>query len=338
MPPSFSAIIKQNQEYATCAAAKNPVAVFVGATSGVGEHTAYAFARHTASPTIYIVGRNAAAGARVLARLREENPRARSRFLQHDLTLLAEADAMSRTIIENESKVNLLFMSPGVLSTEGRRETPEGVDTKMALNYYGRWRVVENLLPLVLNASAQDQDQQGLQDQGKLDQQGLQDQGKLDTSQNARVVTVLTPGNEGPVLESDLDLKTNYSLLNFNRHITEFNSLAVARFANQYPAVGFIHAGPGLVNTGITRELPWYIRYAAVPFMMLFAAPPEKAGERLFYVATNGEYRTGAHLLTGGLKSAKERVEAKGYLSKELQEKVWNHTQDIFNQAVGKQT
>lgn len=316
MPPSFSTVLKCNKKYATSAAAQNPVAVFVGATSGVGKHTAYAFAKYTASPTIYIVGRNAAAGAQVLSRLREVNPRAQSHFLQHDLTRVAEADKMARTILDNETKVNLLFMSPGFLSTEGRRETVEGVDTKMAINYYGRWRIVENLLPLVLKASAKDsQDSQG-------------------ESQNARVVTVLSPGNEGPVLESDLDLKTNYSLLNLNRHITEFNSLAVARFAEKHPAVGFIHAGPGLVNTGITRELPWYLRFAATLFMAVFATAPEKASERLFYVATNKEYRTGAHLLTGGLKSAKERVEARGYLSKELQEKVWNHTQDVFQQAV----
>lgn len=324
MGPSLANIIQKNKQYINLAAAQNPVAVFVGATSGLGEHTAYAFAKYTKEPTIYIIGRNAEAGSRVLAKLKELNPNplAKYHFLQHDVTLISEADKLSQTIAQNESRINLLFLSPGFLTTAGRTETKEGIDTKLSINYYGRWRIIENLLPLVVKAN------QGDENIAK----GL----APDNSQeNARVITLLAPGNEGPVNEDDLDLKHNFSLRNANRHITEFNSLAVTRFAQKYPNIGFIHAGPGIVNTGIMRELPWYVRALAAP-VSLFASSPQDAGERFFYLASDAQYRTGAHILDGKINSLKEKIEEKGYLSQDLQEKVWDHTEQLFKDALAK--
>lgn len=315
MAPNLAAIIEKNTAYAKLAAAVKPVAVFVGATSGLGEHTAYAFAKYTQQPTIYIVGRNAEAGARVVAKLRAINPDPESKyyFLRHDVTLISEADALSREIQAAEKKVNLLFVSAGFLTINGRTENREGVDTKLAVNYYGRWRIIENLLPLV-EAAASDGADAG----------------------NARVVSLLAPGNEGPVVEDDLDLKTHFTLRNANRHITEFNSLAVERFARLHPGIGFVHAGPGIVKTGITREFPWYIRAAMTP-LMFFASSVQDAAERFFYVAaTSPEYRAGPHIIDGKLQSVREAALEKGYLKPELQDKVWAHTEQLFKDALAK--
>lgn len=293
---------------ASAASASSTVGIFVGATSGIGEHTAYAFAKYTPNPTIYIVGRNADAGARVVAKLKQINSNTKARFMQHDMTLIKEADAMSKTVLENEKKVNVLFLSPGFLTINGRTESVEGVDTKLSINYYGRWRVVENLISLVETAA--------------------------EAGENARVVSVLAPGNEGPVNMNDLALKTTFSLANANRHITEFNSLAVVRWAKLYPKIGFLHAGPGVVHTGITREFPWYIRYPLVP-LTLFATRPQDSAERFYYIAAGSpEYKTGSFILDGGLKSLKERAESRGYLTPELQNTVWAHTEQLFKEAL----
>ncbi|VVT44215.1 uncharacterized protein SAPINGB_P000342 [Magnusiomyces paraingens] len=315
--PSLAEIISLNSRYAASSpAAKSPVAVFVGATSGLGEHTAYALARYSYEPTIYIVGRNAESGARVLAHLKELNPRTHAEFLQHDVTLISEADKLATEISAREKKINLLFLSPGFLTINGRTESKEGIDTKLAVNYYGRWRIIDKLLPLV-EAAVTPNDP---------------------AASNARVLTLLAPGNEGPVDESDLDLKKHFSLRAANRHITEFNSLAVVRYASTHPSVGFIHAGPGVVNTGITREFPWYIRWTVAPLMKCFADSPENAAEKFFYVAaTDQQYRTGSHIIDGAHKSLKERAEQKGYLDKALQDKVFEHTQQMFRNALATQ-
>lgn len=315
MSLSLPYIRQKNAEYVKHAAAKDPVAVFVGATSGLGEYTAYAFAKYTRQPTIYIVGRNAEAGARVISKLKEINasPEAKFTFLQGDLTLVSEADKLADIIKQRESRINLLFLSPGVTSIGGRIETKEGIDTKLAIHYYGRWRLIDNLMPLVLKGNQMEP-------------------AVNNTSCNARVVSVLGPGNEGPVKEDDLDLKNNYNLWNCFRHVSEFNSLAVNRFADKYSSVGFLHVHPGVVATNILRGLPWYARTFVSPIMW-FAKSPEDAGEQLFYASVAPEFRTGAHLLDASLKSINEKPEKKGYLSKELQDKVWSHTQDIFKQA-----
>lgn len=314
----LAAIIEKNKQYIKQAAAIRPVAVFVGATSGLGEHTAYSFAKHTVKPTIYIVGRNTEAGNRVISQLKSINsdPESKYYFLKHDVTLISEADKLSETVKQNETHVNLLFLSPGFLTTSGRTETKEGIDKKLAVNYYGRWRIIQNLLPLV--------------------QKAADSAGEDVNSVNARVITLLAPGNEGPVHEDDLDLKRNYSLRNANRHITEFNSLAVVRFARLYPNIGFIHAGPGVVNTNILRELPWYVRLPMTPVMKLWGDEVEDAGEKFCFVATDEKYRTGAHIIDGNHKSLLEKCQERGYLKPELQEKVWNHTEELFKEALAK--
>ncbi|KAF5111911.1 hypothetical protein DV454_004516 [Geotrichum candidum] len=312
---SLSAISKRNvqstKELMSVSTATNPtVGVFVGATSGIGEHTAYAFAKYTPYPRIHIVGRNADAGSRIVSKLQTINPNAQATFHRHDMTLISEADALSKTLLEQEQKVNLLFLSPGFLNITGRTETAEGIDAKLAVTYYGRWRVVKDLLPLVEKAA--------------------------DKEENARVVTVLAAGSEGPVNMDDLDLKHNYSFYNFNRHTSEFNSLAVVRFAQLYPRIGFLHAAPGIVRTGIARELPWYVRMPMKPFMF-FASSPEDSAERFYYISQGSpDYRTGSHLVDSSLKSLKEKAVERGYLTPQLQETVWKHTEDIFNEALAK--
>lgn len=317
MTVSFSSILKRNslstKELQAVSTAINPtVAVFVGATSGIGEHSAYAFAKYTPFPRLYIVGRNEESGQRVISQLSKINPNAKAEFVKKDMTLIEDADSLSEMIMQNEKKVNLLFLSPGFLSLNGRTETKEGLDTKMAINYYGRWRVVQNLLPLVQAAS--------------------------ELNENARVVSVLAPGTEGPVNMNDLELKDpkNYSLYNVNRHFTEFNSLAVVRFGQLYPNIGFLHAGPGGVNTGITREFPWYLRIALKP-VMLFASRPEDSAERFYYISQGSDdFRTGSHIIDGSFHSLKEKFTKRGYLTPELQETVWKHSEDTFAAALKK--
>lgn len=311
MGVNLNAVIKRNLQTAKeTAHLKSTVGVFVGGTSGIGENTAYAFAKYTKNPTIYIVGRNSEAGAKVLAKLKELNESVDAKFVKHDMTLIREADAFSKTILAEQEKINLLFLSPGFLTVNGRTESDEGVDTKLSINYYTRWRIVENLVGLVQSAA--------------------------DKGENARVVSVLAPGNEGPVNLDDLDLKTTFSLTNANRHITEFNSLAVERFGKLYPDIAFLHAGPGIVATGITREFPWYIRYPLSP-LMWFATKPEDAAERFYYIgAGSPDYAKGSFILNGGLKSLKERAESRGYLTPELQETVWKHTETLFKEALAK--
>ncbi|KAA8916758.1 hypothetical protein TRICI_001114 [Trichomonascus ciferrii] len=308
---SLNKIIERNKEVKD--EVDGPVGVFVGGTSGIGEYTAYNFARYTNDPTIYIIGRSESAGQAVLKKLKEINPSGNAHyyFKQHDVTLIKDCDELCRALNANEKKVNLLFLSAGFLTTNGRTETAEGIDKKLAVNYYGRWRIVEQLMPLLTSSS--------------------------EKGENTRVVSVLQPGNEGPVEEDDLDLKKNFTLFKANRHIVEFNSLMVARFAKEHTNMSFIHAHPGFVATAIARELPWAFRVGANALGRVLATSPETSAEKFFYLGWSApEYKTGSHIVSAKLKEMQPDIEKKGFLAPELQEKVWNHTQEIFNNALNK--
>jgi short-subunit dehydrogenase len=98
-------------------------AVFVGATSGIGrsalEHLATV--SKGKSPRLYVIGRSATAAAPLIASLRQANPSASVEFIEKDVSLVKSVDEVASIIKKNESKVDLLFLSPGFLPFEGRR-------------------------------------------------------------------------------------------------------------------------------------------------------------------------------------------------------------------------
>jgi hypothetical protein len=84
------------------------------------------------------------------------------------------------------TKLNFLFMSPGILSMRGFDPTSEGIDRKLSLNFYARYKFALDLMPL-LEAAA-------------------------DAGEDARVVSVLGPGHGGKIDAQDLGLKKSYSI------------------------------------------------------------------------------------------------------------------------------
>ncbi len=89
------------------------VAVFVGATNGIGEYSLKEFARHARKPRVYFVGRSQEAGDRIAGECRELNPEAEFTFIQADVSLLKTVDEVCRKITAKEKTVNLLFLTCG---------------------------------------------------------------------------------------------------------------------------------------------------------------------------------------------------------------------------------
>jgi short-subunit dehydrogenase len=94
-----------------------PVALFVGATNGIGKNTINQFAKQTRAastrPRVYFVGRSRERGEQLKEELLAINPNGVYEFFPADLTLLAEVDEVCRKIREKEKSLNLLFMSQG---------------------------------------------------------------------------------------------------------------------------------------------------------------------------------------------------------------------------------
>lgn len=98
-------------------------AVFVGATSGIGQSVLLRFARATASksPSIYIVGRNAKTSAPLVAQVSSINPSAKVEFVEKDVSLIQGVDEAAIEIKKSGlDRIDYLIMSVGFISFNGR--------------------------------------------------------------------------------------------------------------------------------------------------------------------------------------------------------------------------
>jgi NADP-dependent 3-hydroxy acid dehydrogenase YdfG len=93
------------------------VAVFAGATSGIGETSLKQFAKNTVKPRIYFLGRSQPSGDRIRGELEALNPGGEYVFLSVDVSLLRAVDDVCKEIKARERTINLLFLSTGSMIT-----------------------------------------------------------------------------------------------------------------------------------------------------------------------------------------------------------------------------
>ncbi|KAL8848281.1 MAG: hypothetical protein Q9221_006680 [Calogaya cf. arnoldii] len=325
----------------------SPTAVFTGATQGIGLATLRQLALHTVTPTCYIVGRSEAKSKEIIDELKGINGKGTYIFVKGEVALLESVDEVCKQIKEmigdNGNKgIDMLFMSQGYLTFEGRRETKEGLDTLLSLRYYSRLRFVQNLLPL------------------------------LSLTPYPHIVSVLAGGQEGKIYEDDLELKDNYALLSCANHGTTMTTLAFEHLAHENEKVAFVHVYPGYVATNIMQSgFSWpvanFFKYILQPLLSFLAVPLPDCGDRQLFHATSNRYPplssppsgslSGVQLPSGLEKARSSKGEIgggcylmgqdsesaasgtgkllSGYREKGLPERVWKHTVEVFERVCG---
>lgn len=98
----------------------NLVAVFVGATSGIGEATLKQFAKHSIQPRAYFVGRSQNSGDRIVAECKILNSEGEYIFVKADVSLIRVVDEVCDMIKAKEKAINILFLSAGVAIMDRR--------------------------------------------------------------------------------------------------------------------------------------------------------------------------------------------------------------------------
>lgn len=176
-----------------------PVGVFLGGTSGIGQAMAEQLARQTnGHARIIIMGRNQAAAEKIIAgfpKTPASTPTEEASdysFIKVDATSMAQIREVASKLSKELDKVNFVVATTGFLTMKGRDETSEGLDRKMSCNFYARFRLIYDLLPLVEKA-AQVGEQTG-------------------------VVSVLGAGQGGRIETNDLGLTKTYTLRNALQH------------------------------------------------------------------------------------------------------------------------
>lgn len=150
--PSLASIRAANLSIGGCLPYR-PVAIFVGGTSGIGAAMAQAFAQHrNGDAHIILVGRNRAAAEEIIASFPKPAgaQAAAHEFVECDVTLMRNIRKTTAELSQRLPKLNFLVLSPGILTMQGRTETDEGIDRKLALHYYARWRFTYEYVPTQL--------------------------------------------------------------------------------------------------------------------------------------------------------------------------------------------
>jgi NADP-dependent 3-hydroxy acid dehydrogenase YdfG len=96
------------------------VAVFAGATAGIGLHTLKQLSKYATAPRVYMIGRSRAKAATLLDELKVINPEGTYVFSEGEFSLVKDVDRFSEEIKKAEERVDILCMSPGYLSFAGR--------------------------------------------------------------------------------------------------------------------------------------------------------------------------------------------------------------------------
>lgn len=246
-----------------------PVGVFLGGTSGIGQAMAEQLARQTNGHVrIIIMGRNQAMAEKIIAGF-PKTPASDYSFIKVDATSMAQIREVASKLSKELDKVNFVVATSGFLTMKGRDETNEGLDRKMACNFYARFRLIYDLLPLVEKA-AQIGEQTG-------------------------VISVLSAGRGGHIETNDLGLAKSYTLRNalqhsivykdtvfevsfvLDLHIHLLSDLNNQKMAGQLPKTGFYHIFPGAVTTPMTTSFPG--ARIIVPLFKWASATPEECAQ-----------------------------------------------------------
>ncbi|KAF9531431.1 hypothetical protein CPB83DRAFT_849013 [Crepidotus variabilis] len=294
-----------------------PVALFVGGTSGIGEGMARAFGRHTnGNADIIIVGRNKAAADGILSSLplpdvASTSPPVVREFIQCDATRMKNVDATTRDILSRYPKINYLIVSTGILTMAGRDETEEGIDKKLALHYYARWKFIQDLLPSVNKGKTEDE--------------------------TGSVMSVLAAGMGGSIDLGDLGLKKTFSLKNAAMAAPTYNDLMMESFYEKHPSLSLIHSYPGFVRTTLAATSPSVIIRGSSFLMNTVFRPLTTSADDCAEYMWHGIYSTANKAGAWRINASGEDIGKKSYYGDEEQRtRLWNHTSEEIESAMKK--
>ncbi|EGS21711.1 uncharacterized protein CTHT_0035780 [Thermochaetoides thermophila DSM 1495] len=261
------------------------VAVFVGATRGLGEATMKQFARHAKQPRIYFIGRNCWAGNKIARELEQLNPSGQYLYIRADVSLLRVVDKVCLEIRRRENAVNLLFLNTSTM--QDKTKTDEGLPYQLAVMYFSRLRFITNLSSLLYSAT------------------GLR-----------RVVSIFAGAREGWVYRShwadegrELHMSSSPCSLHAIPHYSSLMTLALEacakRAADEHLRAGlgnglvsFVHTDPGEIPKNYWSDIPGVratvLRMICRTVMWVMKndlkLPMEEAGERQLFFATSRRF------------------------------------------------
>ena len=145
----------------------------------------------------------------------------------------------------------------------------------------------------------------------------------------------MSGGQEGKLVEDDLDLERNWAVVASVGHFATMKTLTFDKLAEQNPERAFIHTYPGFVNTGVLgRHTTGFLGFVVGWLEWIggfFNVQPEEAGERMLYIGTCPEFAKGSWALWEGKPQDGKKL--REYREKGTADTVVEHNQKIFERV-----
>lgn len=220
--------------------------IVFGGTAGIGQ--AFAERMAAAGASVTIVGRSEPAAQKILEGIRatreaksgNHSAGATYEFIQADLMLLGNGRQAVRKYLDGPqgSRCDFVVFCQTKATLQGLTLTKEGIDEKLALNFYSRVFLTKELMPLLERTAQQ-------------------------PGADVRVLSVLSAGVHKPYANFKDDpylTEGSYSQTNAADVTSFYTDLWIDDYAKRHPSVTFVHAAPGFVATSWGTDMPAVVR------------------------------------------------------------------------------
>jgi NAD(P)-dependent dehydrogenase (short-subunit alcohol dehydrogenase family) len=253
------------------------VVLITGGTSGIGKAAATALAGMGA--TVVITGRNEERGKRALQEIREESGNDGVELILADLTVQDEVRRLAEELRERHNQLEVLVNNAGLVLSE-RTETPDGIETQLAINHLAPFLLTNLLLDL------------------------------LKESAPSRIVTVSSDAHRWAKIDlDDLQSRKRYRGMQVYGKTKLANIMFTYELAERLEGTGVtancMHPGGVNTNFGNNQGGPMNLLFRLFkPFMR----SPEQGADTLIYLASSPEVEgmTGKYLADRKVKTASD--------------------------------
>ncbi|MDQ5822911.1 MAG: SDR family oxidoreductase [Chloroflexota bacterium] len=277
----------------TSAQMRGRVCLVTGANSGVGKETALGLARLGAH--VVMVCRSRARGESAQLEIQARSGNSTVDLLLADLSSQQEILSLAGAVRQHYEHVDVLVNNAGAFY-HTRRETVEGIEQTLAVNYLAPF-LLTNLLLDVLATST--------------------------TTGPARVVNVSSAAHTSGRLHGDMQSRKSYrprrAYTQAKLAVVLFTYALSRRVASNVITANCLH--PGFVATNFAQDdLPAHMRLAYKLVYTLFGTPPEEGAKTSLYLASSPDVEgvTGHYFV-----ACKPRLSAPSTYDAALQDRLW---------------
>jgi retinol dehydrogenase-14 len=270
------------------------VVLITGGTSGIGKATATALAAMGAR--VVVTGRNEERGERAVEEIRRDTGGEVSLMLA-DLAVQGDVRRLAEEFQERHDRLDVLVNNAGVVQSE-RTETPDGIETTLAVNHLAPFLLTNLLLDL------------------------------LKRSAPSRVITVASEAERWARMDfDDLQSRRKYRGMQVYGMTKLANIMFTFELAERLRGTGVaancVH--PGAVNTSFgtnNRGIMTLLFRAFKPFMR----SPEQGADTVIYLASSPDVEgmTGKYLSDRKLITASDMA-----YDEDLRERLWEISEEL---------